>query len=180
MVFILTTVRIISVLKYAVFHFSKSRPRNLMLYICNAPRLIFGNITFDSVPTQRQAWLSGSQCRIKLEDIVIQWRVLSILYIRGSIYWSLVWECSIQHCDVILQTTCRAVFKTLRNCNISLYDFMLFAQRTVYVLRSDSFISRLVDYKIMYTIISSIVCWLYFRKSLGTSAWCNILSAYSW
>jgi len=69
-------------------------------------------------------------------------------------YRSFVWECSIQHCDVILQTTCRAVFKTLCNYNISLHDFMLFAQCTVYVLRSYSFISHLVDCKIMYTIIS--------------------------
>jgi len=69
-------------------------------------------------------------------------------------YRSLVWECSIQHCDVIFQTTCRAVFKMLCNYNISLHDFMLFTKCTVYVLRSDSFISHLVDCKIMYTIIS--------------------------
>jgi len=35
---------------------------------------------------------------------------------------SLVWECPIQHCDVMLQTTCRAVSKTLCNYNVS-HDF---------------------------------------------------------
>jgi len=60
------------------FQFSKFQPRNLM-YVGNARRLIIGNITFDSLPAQRQSWMSGSLCRSKLEDITfVQWRVIRL------------------------------------------------------------------------------------------------------